>query len=241
MTSSATPGRTSAATEEVRFASGTETLSAFLAIPEGTGPFPGLVVIHEIYGLNQNIQEIAQRLAAEGYLALAVDLFSERNRTACMFRFMAGIFTNSLDHQGICDLQRALDFLEARPDVAQGQLGAIGFCMGGSFAVALGCKDRRLAAIAPFYGMNPRPAAALARLCPVVGSYPGLDFTAKAGRQLDASLDQYGIAHDIRIYEGAKHSFFNDHGPAYQVEASQDAWKRVLDFFADHVKGQANR
>ena len=79
-------------------------LAAYLARPKGDGPFPAVVVIHEIFGLNDNIRDIAHRFAQQGYVALAVDLFAGRNRAACMFRFFAGILFNSLDHGGIHDL-----------------------------------------------------------------------------------------------------------------------------------------
>jgi carboxymethylenebutenolidase len=84
--------------------------------------------------------------------------------------------------------------------------------------------------------MNPRPRSAARRLCPVVGSYPGRDFTARGGRKLNARLETYGIDHDIKVYPGARHSFFNDQGKAYDPAASTDAWARVLAFFAEHVR-----
>ena len=94
----------------VSFQSGKSTLEAYLARPEEPGPHPAVVVIHEIFGLNDNIRDIARRFANEGYVALAVDLFAGRNRMVCMFRFMGGMFTNSLNHLGIKDLKAALTF-----------------------------------------------------------------------------------------------------------------------------------
>jgi carboxymethylenebutenolidase len=223
-------------TQTVTFPSEGRQLAGFLALPAGEGAFPGVVVIHEAYGLNENIKEIAQRFAAEGYAALAVDLFSGANRVVCMFRLTSGLLFNSLHHRGIRDLRHALDFLAQQPGVDGGRLGAIGFCLGGGLAIAWACTDERLCAIAPFYGMNPRPLAAVARACPIVGSYPEKDFTAAAGRQLDRELDRYGIPHDIKIYPAAKHSFFNDRGARYQAEAAQDSWRRVLAFFEEHVR-----
>ena len=223
-------------TQTVSFLSGKATLEAYLATPEGTGPFPAVVVIHEIFGLNDNIRDIARRFASEGYAALAVDLFAGRNRTVCMFRFMGGMFTNSLNHQGIKDLKAALTFLTQQPGVDAQRLGAIGFCMGGGFAIGWACTDDRLKVIAPFYGMNPRPLEAVARSCPVVGSYPEKDFTAGAGRKLDEALDAYHIDHDIKVYPEAKHSFFNNDRPSnYSAEASADAWPRTLAFFKERL------
>jgi carboxymethylenebutenolidase len=213
----------------------TPQLYGYLARPEGDGPFPAVVVIHEILGLNENIKDIARRFAAQGYAALAVDLFAGRNRVVCMFRFFGGLLFNSLENSGIRDLKAALTFLAAQPGVDGARIGAVGYCMGGSFAIAWACTDDRLKAIAPYYGMNPRPLAAVARACPVVGSYPAEDFTAKAAQKLDASLDEYRIPHDIKIYPGAKHSFFNDQRPSYDPAASEDSWNRVLAFFKEHI------
>src|SRR5262245_39240428 len=210
-------------------------LDGYLARPEGDGPFPAVVVIHEIFGLNDNIRDIAQRFAQQGYVALAVDLFAGRNRVACMFRFFAGILFNSLDHSGIHDLKAALSWLAQQPGVDGARLGAIGYCMGGSFAVAWACADNRLKAIAPYYGLNPRPLAAVARACPVVGSYPESDFTAAHGRKLDAELDTYAIAHDIKIYPGAKHSFFNEEGRNYDPAESAISWLRGLHFLQEVI------
>src|SRR5260221_5182229 len=207
----------------------------YLALPDAAGPHPGVVVIHEAYGLNQNIKEIADRFAAEGYAALAVDLFTGRNRTICMTRYMSGMLRGAVDRYGIADLKAGLTHLAALPEVDAERIGAIGFCMGGGFAIAWACTDDRLKAIAPFYGANPRPLDAVKRACPVVGSYPEKDFTASAGRALDRALEAQGIPRDIKIYPGAGHSFFNDRGRAYNKPAADDSWTRVLTFFGEHL------
>src|SRR5207302_3768206 len=123
----------------------------FAALPDGDGPFPGVVVIHEAYGLNENIRDITRRFAESGYAALAVDLFSGRNRALCMARYMAGMLRGSVERAGIADLKAALSYLTTLAEVDPQWVGAIGFCMGGSFAVAWACTDDRLKAIAPYY------------------------------------------------------------------------------------------
>jgi carboxymethylenebutenolidase len=213
----------------------------YLALPDGSGRHPGVVVIHEAFGLNDHIKDVTRRFAGEGYVALAVDLFGGRNRAVCMARFMAGMLGGSVQRFGIADLKQALSYLSAQPEVDPQRVGAVGYCMGGSFAVAWACTDDRLKAIAPYYAVNPRPLEAVARMCPVVGSYPENDFTASAGRKLDAELSQRGIAHDIKIYPRARHSFFNDTGRAYDKEAAEDSWKRVLGFFSTHLGATATR
>jgi carboxymethylenebutenolidase len=223
------------------FQSGRRQLDGYQARPEGDGPFPGIVLIHEIFGLNENMKDIAHRFAAQGYVALAVDLFAGRPRAICMFRVMAGLLLTPLHNRGIHDLKAALTFLSEQPDVDASRVGAVGYCFGGSFAIAWACTDERLQVIAPYYGMNPRPLKAVARLCPVVGSYPGSDFTAKQGQKLDVELDRYHVPHDMKVYPGAKHGFFNDTSKIYDEAAAQDSWQRVLAFFEEHLLAKAER
>jgi carboxymethylenebutenolidase len=207
----------------------------FLAMPDSAGPFPGVVIIHEAYGLNDHIRKIARRFADVGYTALAADLFTGRIRALCMARYMAGMLTGSVNRPGIEDLKASLTYLAKLPEVDPQRLGAIGFCMGGGFAIAWACTDSRLKVIAPFYGANPRPLEVVKRSCPVVGSYPERDFTARSGRALDETLQRFGIDHDVKVYPGARHSFFNDTKSSYDADASGDSWRRVLDFFAKHL------
>lgn len=208
----------------------------YLAIGDGRAPQPGIVVIHEAYGLNDQIKDVARKLADSGYAALAVDLFSGRNRAVCMARYVAGALRGSVNRYGIDDLRASLTFLAKQSEVDASHMGAIGFCMGGGFAVAWACTDSRLKVIAPFYATNPRPLAVMRRLCPVVGSYPGKDFTTRSGKALERELDRSGIAHDIKIYPDTRHSFFNDRGPAYNQDAAEDSWRRVIKFFGDQLQ-----
>ncbi len=210
-------------------------VSGYVARPAGDGPHPGLVVVHEAFGLNANMRESADALAAAGYVVLAVDLFAGRNRALCLARIFGGIMLRPLDHGAVGELRESLDWLADQTDVDARRLGAVGFCMGGSLVLAMACTDDRLAAVAPFYAMTPRPAEALARACPVVGSYPGNDFTAGQGRRLEAELSRRDVPHDIRIYDGAKHSFMNDHGRSHDPAAASDAWRRMLAFLGERL------
>jgi len=208
----------------------------FLALPDGRGPHPAVVVIHEAHGLTDDIRAVARRLAESGYLALAVDMFATRNRALCMTRYMAGMLAGSVNRYGIDDLKGALTYVAKRADVDPQRLGAVGFCMGGGFAIAWACTDSRLKVIAPFYCANPRPLDVVRRLCPVVGSYPERDFTARAGRALDEALTRHGVDHDIKIYPGAQHSFFDPTRPSYDEAAADDSWQRVLSFFGERLQ-----
>ncbi len=215
---------------------GGQNLAGYLAQPEGAGPWPGIVVIHEVFGLNENIREIARRFAAEGYAALAVDLFSTGNRIVCIIRVMYGAQFRSLENGTVKELTSTLDWLRGQPGVDGRRVGAIGFCMGGSYALQLACVDKAMRAASVFYGQNPKPLEAVAKACPIVGSYPGKDFTAQAARKLEPVLEKYQIPHDIKIYPGAKHSFFNDQGPAYDPAAAEDSWQRMMAFFEKYLK-----
>jgi len=206
----------------------------YVASPDRAGPHPGVVVIHEAYGLNDNIKDIARRFAEAGFVALAVDLFAGRNRAVCLARYMGGMLLGSVNRLGIDDLKAALTYLAKDRTVDANRLGAIGFCMGGGFAIAWACTESRLKAIAPFYAANPRALDVVSRrLCPVVGSYPEKDFTASAGRALEQALDQNQITHDIKIYPNSRHSFFNDQSRSYDKAAAEDSWARVMKFFGE--------
>jgi carboxymethylenebutenolidase len=209
---------------------------SYLALPDGAGPYPGVVVVHEAFGLNDNIRGICQRFAAEGYAALGVDLFEGRNRAVCMARMFAGAMAGNLNYYGVPALKAALGRLASHPKVDAARIGAAGFCLGGSIVLTWACTDDRLSAIAPFYGMAPKPRKAIRRLCPVVGSWPDKDFTTKAAKVLETELTAAGIPHDLKVYPGTKHAFFNDQLPVHQPAAAADSWQRVLAFFSNHVQ-----
>jgi len=222
-------------TVSVPRANGRDKMESFFVKPEGAGPLPGLVVIHEIFGLNDNIREIAGRFAEEGYAVLAVDLFSNRNRTMCMLQIFHGMLVRPLNNTMLSDLQSTLAFLKTQPSVNENRIGAVGFCMGGGYALQLAVTDKGMKAASAFYGAVPKPLEAFAESCPIVGSYPEKDFTAQGARELDAMLEKNSIPHDIKLYENTQHSFFNRQRTPFEVEASKDAWQRMLSFFGEHL------
>jgi carboxymethylenebutenolidase len=215
---------------------GRRPLDAYFVRPAVPARTAGVLVIHELYGLNDHIRSVADRLGVQGYSALAVDLFSGGNRTICLLRVMAGFMLRPLDNSGLRDLQESIAWLKQRPQIDSSRIGVIGFCMGGGYALALACVDGDIKAAAPFYGMNPRPLSAVAEACPIVGSYPEKDFTRQAAEKLERALTDYGVAHEIKIYANTKHSFFNDQGKAYDPAAARDSWERTLRFFEEHLQ-----
>lgn len=216
--------------------SGRAELKAFLARPAAAGTHPGVVVIHEIFGLTDHIRDVARRLASEGYAALALDLFSE-GKALCILKTFAAMAGGTTDHFGTRHLKSGLDFLARQPFVDPQRLGAIGFCMGGNFAIALAYEDKRVKVIAPFYGLTPRRIKDFNGFCPVAASFPEQDFTAKQAPKLEAALAAAGVPHDVKTYPGAKHSYMNERSAkSYHREAAKDSWKRTLTFFARYLR-----
>jgi carboxymethylenebutenolidase len=212
-----------------------DVMESFFAKPKDTGSFPGLVVIHEAFGLNDNIRNIARQFAEQGYAALAVDLFSNRNRILCMLQAFHGMLIRPLHNSTLSDLQSTMAFLREQENVDRNRIGAVGFCLGGAYALQLAVTEKGMKAASIFYGANPKPLEALAQSCPIVGSYPDKDFTTQAARELETVLIKNNIPHDIKIYDNTKHSFFSQRRTPAEVEASKDAWQRMLFFFHEYL------
>lgn len=228
--------QTYSSTVSVPRAHGKSTMDSFFVQPEEAGRFPGLLVIHEAFGLNDNIRAITGQFAEQGYAALAVDLFSNRNRTLCMLQAFHGMLFRPLNNPILADLQSTIAFLQKQPGVDPNRIGAVGFCMGGGYALQLAVTEKGMKAASVFYGVAPRPLEAFAQSCPIVGSYPEKDFTSQGAREVDAVLEKNNIPHDIKFYENTQHSFFNRQRTPFEVEASKDAWARMLSFFGEHLK-----
>jgi carboxymethylenebutenolidase len=215
-------------------------LQAYLARPAGGENLPGVIIIHEIYGLNDNMRDIARRFAREGYIALAVDLFSHGNRAMCMLRVIFDMLKNPLQSLSMSDLDSSVRLLKDQAGIDPEQIGVIGFCMGGGYALAFAVHNDELRAASIFYGRNPNPLESLERACPVLGSYGEKDrFFAKQGRRLEQTMQKFGRPVDVKIYPNATHSFFNDTGRAYQPEAAADSWQRTLEWFKQYLPQKA--
>jgi carboxymethylenebutenolidase len=187
---------------------GSQPLRGYLAKPAGDGPWPGVVMVHEAFGLTDVQLRHADRLAAAGFLTLAVDLYSRGNAFRCFVATMRAVQRGS--GVAFTDIETARAYLSESPDCT-GKIGVIGFCMGGGFALLLaGAGEYDVAA--PNYGMLPKDVdAAMAGACPVVGSYAGLDRGLKdAAAKLDAALTKAGVEHDVKEYPTAGHAFLND-------------------------------
>lgn len=208
----------------------------------------GVVVIHEAIGLNDDIRRIAARFADAGYVTIAPDFLAGLGpMPLCIARFARGIAQARVGRP-YRQLSAAEDWLRGRPDVAGSPIGVVGFCMGGGFAL-LHAAGADIDVVAPFYAAVPRDGDTLAGACPVVASYGGRDrLFGAGGPPLEAALTRLGIEHDVKTYPAAGHSFMNRHRRSlaaierrlpthgrYDDAAAEDAWERMLAFFARHL------
>jgi carboxymethylenebutenolidase len=230
---------------DLRFATASGELGGYLALPLGEGPHPGVVVVMDALGLSDDIREQADRLAAAGYLAFAPDLYSGRGIRCVVATLRA---SRSGSGPAYADIEAARALLVAREDCS-GRIGIIGFCMGGGFAL-LCAPSGGYAASSVNYGEVPSDAAErLQGACPIVASFgardPGLRGRAQ---RLERALSAAGVEHDVKEYPDAGHSFLNriNMGPAftpllhvagvgYHHPSAEDAWRRILGFFAEHL------
>jgi carboxymethylenebutenolidase len=218
-------------------------IDALLDIPEGQGPWPGVVVVHDAIGYGSDKESINARIARAGYLAVTPNLFARGGWARCVIKVMRDL--SSERGPALDDVLAARDHLQALPQCT-GRVGIAGFCMGGRFALVMSPKG--FGASAPFYGtpLPPQLSETMDGACPVVASYGGRDLTGKrAPEKLKQVLDQKGITNDVKVYPNAGHSFANQlpaqpllriAGFGYNQAATEDAWVRVFAFFAEHLR-----
>jgi carboxymethylenebutenolidase len=225
-------------------------LDTELFLPAGEGLHPGVVVLHESFGLNDDIRRIAVRFADAGYAALAPDLYSHGSRIICLSRVMVDMLRGSVARE-ISDIRAVRDALAARPDVDAERIAVAGFCQGGGFALIAGTQPG-FSAAAVNYGEVPSDSSRLDGVCPVVASYGAKDrvFGHKTAERLDRHLTALGVPHDVKTYDQAGHSFFSQvdgwqgwlarmptpMSVGYDEAAARDGWERMLSFFDEHVR-----
>ncbi len=231
---------------DMSFAVPDGTLPGYLAVPGGEGRWPGVVVIHDAFGLTTDIKRITDRFADAGYLALAPALYQRGNKIRCI----VSTFKSLQRGRGLAidDLIAARDHLAADTRCT-GKVGSVGFCMGGGFCLVLAPRGV-FDASAPNYGPFPADIDALKRSCPTVASYGAKDRTLRgAADKLEGLLTEGGVPHDVKEYPDVGHSFMNDWGEpaplgiildatgfAYSEPESEDAWQRIVTFFDQHLR-----
>lgn len=210
---------------------GPEPNIGYLARPRSAGPHPGLILIHENRGLLEHFKDVARRLAKEGYIALAVDLAAPSGGTA---RFADPAQVTTLLGQTPPDvlvgmLLDARRYLDGVPALVRDRVGTVGWCFGGGMAWRFATRDPGLRVAVPFYGPNPPLEDVPGIRAAVLAIYGELDTRINAGIPvIREAMQRAGVTHEIHIYPGAAHAFFNDTGQNYRKDAAEDAWRRLL-------------
>ena len=220
----------------VEFQAGGRAAGGYLVEPEAEGVHPGLIVIHEWWGLNEHIKDITGRFAKKGYVALAPDLYdgAVTKDSAKAAELMQGLDQG----KALEILSGAVNFLRLQAGVNAEKIGVTGFCMGGTFSLLLACHDSSIKASAPFYGDVPTDDVIKNLSAPVlfIGAENDPWITMDKMERLRAAIQEFGKEGEVKIYNGVGHAFFNDTRPeAYDRMAAQDAWNRVGEFLASKL------
>jgi carboxymethylenebutenolidase len=242
-------------TETITLTNAESPMDAFLARPEGDGPFPAVIVVQEAFGVNDHIRDVCRRFASEGYFALAPELF---HRAGCGIvlpydRFEAvRPYLSALSNESIeQDLSVSLDHVRGRADVDTRRVGLVGFCIGGFVTFLGGCRLDP-GAVVSFYGggiVRPRAEGAIKPLigetekirAPILCMFGAEDrgIPPEDVDTIEARLDRLKTPHEIVVYPGAGHGFFCDQRATYHAESARDAWRRTLDWFGRYLPAAA--
>jgi carboxymethylenebutenolidase len=215
---------------------GSGTMKGYFAHPAGAGKWPGVVVIHENRGLNPYIEDVARRLAVDGYAAFAPDALTPLGGYPNDEEKAAQLFGTLDAAKRTEDLIAAVGFLKSRPECT-GKIGAVGFCFGGTTVNTMAVRIPDLAAAVPFYGGQPSAADAARIKAPLLIHYAEKDERINAGwPPFEAALKANNVKYQAFTYPGTNHGFHNDTTPRYDEVAAKLAWSRTLAFFKDNLK-----
>lgn len=221
----------------MRFSAGEGDAPGYLAVPQGEGPFPGVVVIQEFWGLVGHIKSVADRFAAEGFVALAPDLY--HGQVATEPDDARKLAMEMQTDAALQDIQGAVDHLTGMPNVAPEKVGVVGFCMGGGLAARMSYMGRDVGAVVVFYGRAPLDDDTVPSISvPFLGLYGETDhgITPEMVAEWDRLMTEHNKTHEMVVYRGAGHAFFNEDRPTvYDPKASADAWQRTIDWLRRYL------
>jgi carboxymethylenebutenolidase len=227
-----------AAGKSVSYKSGDETVQAALYTPSGKGPFPALIVIHEYWGLNDWVKEQGSKLGDQGYEALAIDLY--RGKVATTPDMAHELMRGVPEDRAKRDLHAAFEFLQSQPNIKKNRIGAIGWCMGGGYALDVALDEPTLAADVIHYGHLATDPEAIKKInAPILGLFGGQDrgITPDDVHKFEAVMKQQGKKIEIKIYDDAGHAFENPNNKdGYRAADAADAWQRTIRFLGQYLK-----
>ena len=216
---------------------GNPEVRTYVAKPEGEGPFPTVVMIHEFWGLNGSIISLADLLAEEGYFVIAPDTF-RGSTTSWVPRAIYQVITNDAENVN-ADLDSVYAWLSAQPGVDANRVAIAGFCYGGRTSLAYSLHNNQLAATVIFYGSPETDPEILKTLPgPVLGIFGGADqsIPVEQVKAFDAALDEAGVPHEITVYDGQPHAFVEDAEGVQAGGAQGEAWDQMLAFLEENLK-----
>jgi len=227
-----------ATSKDVSYKSGDDTVHAVLNTPEGKGPFPGLIVIHEWWGLNDWVKEEASKLSDEGYVTLAIDLY--RGKVATTPDEAHEIMRGVPEDRAKRDLHAAVEFLQSQRNVKKDRLGSIGWCMGGGYSLDVALQEPTLRADVINYGHLVTETTSVQKInAAVLGIFGAQDrgIPVDDVKKFEDMLKQQGKKVEIVIYPNAGHAFENPNNKTgYRADDAADAWKRTVNFLASTLK-----
>jgi carboxymethylenebutenolidase len=217
--------------EDIKYPGETGEVLAHFARPKGDLKLPGVVVIHENRGLNPHTEEVARRVALEGFLAIAPNALSPLGGTPEDVDEARSLMQKLDSQSTIQNFVAAVKYLKTHPK-STGKVGVTGFCWGGGVSNQIAVNSPDLKAAAPFYGRQPAPEDVPQIKASLLLHYAGLDERINKGiPAFEAALKEASVDYKIFMYEGAEHAFFNDTSSRYHEEAAKLAWKRTIAFF----------
>jgi len=224
-------------TEYVEYPGETGEVRAHLARPKGDEKLPGVIVIHENRGLNPHTEDVARRVALEGFLAIAPDALSPLGGTPEDVDEARSLMGKLDSEATVKNYVAAVKYLRTHPQ-STGKVGVMGFCWGGGIANQVAVNSPDLDAAVPFYGRQPASEDVSKIKASLLLHYAGLDERINAGiAAFEAALKEASVDYRMYMYEGAKHAFFNDtNADRYHKEAAQLAWERTIAFLKEKLK-----